>query len=164
MLIQVFCQGSSSYKEKLRFRPGIVLEKKTTDLKTFSAGLNIIATHGLLKSYKIIYYGIEANYTQFQRNQFIYQGFKFGLTYQQVRNYFGFNINNSFQIIEKNAFWYPEIGFSFLGIISLNYGYFIPLNSDINLNQINPNINLKLSLNISYGEILNMVGTSDKKW
>jgi len=149
---------------ELFFRPGIVLEKKVTDIYSFGAGVNLIGTHGLLKNDNINYYGIEIGFIQTETKIQKYQGVKFGLTYQIVRNYMGFNFNNSCQIFNGQSFWSPELGISFLGFISLNYGYYIPLNNEVNLNKKNLNITLKLSINLSYGESLNIVGKSDKRW
>lgn len=149
---------------ELTFRPGIVLDKKVTDLYSFDAGLNLIGTHGLLKSRNIIYYGFEVSYAQTKSTLQEYQGAKVGLTYQLVRNYVGFNFNNYYQNLSGLSFWKTEFGMSFLGIISLNYGYYLPFHNEVNFNRQNLNLNMKLSLNLSYGECLNMVGTVDKKW
>lgn len=148
----------------LRVRPGISFEKKCTDLTSFELGTNLITTHGRLKNDAIHYYGIEILYNKIHLLNQTFNGITLNGLYQYVKNPIGFNIQNSV-LIEKGAqFLRPEIGVNVFGVISLNYGYHFRLDQrqlyDCSLNYFS----IKLSLNLSYGEYLNIVGKSEKKW
>ncbi len=149
---------------ELTIRPGFVFEKRLTDFNSFGAGLNLIATHGLLKSGNIHYYGLEFGFHQAQTISRKFNGLQTGVTYQLVRNMYGINFNNSYLRLADESFVKTELGISFLGFVSINYGYYFSLDNSLNLLNQNVPLTLKLSLNLSYGESFNIVGASDKRW
>jgi hypothetical protein len=161
--LQLYSQRTKD-PERLRYRPGICIEKNVVDINSFEFGANLIATHGRLKNNVINYYGFEVSYTKITLINHPSNGVVFRLMYQYVKHSIGFNLQSSVLFANNAQFFRPEIGINYFGIISLNYGYYFRLDTpqtyDISLHHLS----LKLSLNLSYGEYLNIVGKSSKKW
>lgn len=148
----------------LHCRPGFSIEKNCTTLNSFELGGNIIATHGRLENDVINYYGFEILFNKIQVLNNSFNGITFNCLYQYVKYPIGINVQNSILFENGAQFLRPEIGVNVFGVISLNYGYNFRLDEQQIYNTTLHHISLKLSLNISYGEYLNIVGKSSKKW
>ncbi|AEA43348.1 hypothetical protein Fluta_1353 [Fluviicola taffensis DSM 16823] len=132
------------------------------DLKSFELGANVFATRGRLTNNVINYYGLEASYKWITLMDQNCNGFSLRAIYQNVTYPIGFNVQSSVLIAKKSNFFLPEIGLSLFGVLSLNYGYYFRMDSPQRYHSSLHSLSLKLSINICYGEYLNIVGKSEK--
>nr|WP_294861930.1 hypothetical protein [uncultured Fluviicola sp.] len=148
--------------EKMRYTPGISIEKNFVDLKSFELGANVFATRGRLTNDVINYYGIEGTYKWITLADERRDGISVRGIYQRLKNPIGFNVQSSVLFARKSTFFLPEVGVTLFGVLSLNYGYYFRTDVRQTYDSSLHSISLKLSLNLCYGEYLNIVGKSEK--
>ncbi|WP_341905994.1 hypothetical protein [Fluviicola taffensis] len=147
---------------KLHYKPGISIEKNFVDLKSFELGANVFATRGRLTNDVINYYGIESTYKWITLVDERRDGISIRGIYQRLKDPIGFNVQSSVLFARKSTFLLPEVGITLFGVLSLNYGYYFRTDVRQSYDSSLHSISLKLSLNLCYGEYLNIVGKSEK--
>jgi len=149
----------------LHVKPGIYGQLNFVDSKAFNVGFNLIATHGLLANDRFVFYGTHLGLTKFGANSLNDFGIEFGLSSKFYNRFpLGLELEVTSIYLKENTLLLPTIGIGYFGVFSINYGYYISLNEISSYDFRRHHIALKLTLNLSSGEFLNMVGRSHYKW
>lgn len=158
---QPFKQGLKDFG----YWSGIYGQFNLVNFDSYEIGANLTATHGLLKTDNFRFYSINVGYVKLRNTDFERNGFQFGLSTQLYNHgFWGLELAASSTHFKNIAILRPTIGIGFAGIFFLNYGYNFGLREVIHPNFSNHHLGLKIVLNISSGEFLNIVGRSNYTW
>jgi len=139
---------------------GGTVEYLYQDLNVISVGPNFCI--GVMKddnSRGPSFYSVEALYSGVIKQGNYYNGFKGGFNYNYTGNKgVGFNSNLHCLIYNQNTLLTPSIGISYMGIITLQYGYSFKLSKGMEGEKYTPHqIGIKIFLNKALGLMFKMV-------
>ena len=149
----------------LRFRTGIYAQYNFLESKTFSLGLNLLATHGQLSNNRYIFYGAHVGLNKFNADSLNVFGVEIGLStkiYNSVP--LGLEIDATAIMSEDNIRILPTVGIGFFGFLSVNYGYYFSVENVPKYKRGGHHLALKMVLNFSSAEFFNTKGVSKHKW
>ena len=149
----------------LRFRGGLYAQYNFLESKTFSLGLNLLATHGQLSNNRYIFYGAHVGLNKFNADSLNVYGVEIGLStkiYNSVP--LGLEIDVTSILSADEVRILPTVGIGYFGFLSVNYGYYFNMVNLPKYKRGGHHLALKLVLNFSSSEFLNLKGTSSHKW
>ena len=149
----------------LRVRLGLYGQYNFVDSKAYNFGLNVIATHGQLSNNRYVFYGVHIGLNKFNADSLRVLGAEVGLSTKFYNSFpLGLEIDVTSIYLKDDILLLPTIGIGYFGFLSINYGYYFSLTDMRKYNLARHHLALKMTLNFSSSEFLNLKGVSPHKW